>query len=535
MTIQICLIDDETDRHETLKSKWNEILESAGLAARIECYSNFEDVAPLKEKRPHLIIVDNVAVSRGGKERDNEGMRFISEHKLEFGDSLFILSTNKTYSIEVLGQRFPGPDFIVPKTALSNRSYQAYCGKLLRDSIRRLPFGDLNIPKASDGKSTAHFRPELTSLIEQCLYSACGEMLVGSIDQLNLTGMSGGKSGSHVFKVEMFSQGQSRNAPLVLKVTEGRHTKGEVNRYNSYARLHMPNEMRVDLLGTGEAGNYSAALYAFAFGAHTEISTAGNEFRVGVFDSLNTILQKIFCSPAVGWYDHVRKEKDVESFFANSAEYAPRKDQRRVDQLRVYTNRFFEKKKPEISLDHFRTGSYSFRQFRRFLGAFENRTMPEVVCHGDLNSNNIILDEKRTSLSLIDFEYTGYDSIYKDFVSLECSLRVDESNLSAERLREFSALVNLEKAMLNRKEFGVSSKRKSSQFTDYLERICEVRKVCQDVCDRVGVELDTEVYALSLGMHLFKLLGIGDWNDNNASLLLASFVAIGEYLEAECG
>jgi Phosphotransferase enzyme family len=537
-TLNVSIVDDETKRHPTLKAKWDTIVQLAGFRSNSRCTSDFDNHEGVFSGRPHLVIVDNVLIESSGgsirttKEKVNRGIDFVAAHKRNYQDTVFILSTAEPFSIEVLGSKFPNPDLVLPKSGLSSTVFQTEIGQTVRRLVRRAPFGDQFFPSSKDGDATKLIRDEIRSIVEQCIFPLSGMPSQPYFEQVNLIGLGGGYSGAFVFRVEMFSDGYRKGIPMVLKITEGRSSQNEARNYNSYARLHLPNEMRVDLIGTGAAGNYSGALYAFAFGGAEGIDSASAYIRAGRYEVIEDIVSKVFSSAASGWYRDPVSRTNAEVFFNNSEEYSREKDDRRLASTNSYAQSLLGGAEVETSLDRLRVSGFSSKFVRRNLQKFEEVLVPEAIGHGDFNTNNIIFSPDRKLATLIDFEYCGYDYVFKDFVSLECSLRVDERQLTGGNAKEFDNCVRAELHLLEKDDVSRLPKN-CVHYSDYLSRIHAVRLAAKIMADKLSIDFDRRLYNLALSFHLLKLLGIPGWPATNSFLVLSAYVACSEWLEKQ--
>ena len=537
-TLIVSIVDDETENHSNLKDKWDTIIQFTGYQPESRCISDFDDVEQIFSKRPHLVIVDNVLIKESSKqsqrleEQVNRGIDFVAAHKKDYQDAVFILSTKESFSIEVLANKFPNPDLLLPKSGLSSKTFQREAGSTIKRLIKRAPFGEQCFPEPSDGEATKEIRDEVRSILEQCLFPLSEIASQPYFEQVNLTALGGGYSDAFVFRVDMFSDNYRKNIPMVLKITRGRSSQNEARNYNSFARLHLPNEMRVDLIGTGVAGEYFGALYAFAFGEAEGINTASAYIQNDCYGVIEDIISKFFTSTVIGWYRNPESGKNADAFYNNSEEYSREKDDRRVASASSYAYSLLRDTGIEISLDKTRIGKFSSNFVRRNLHKFENISVPETIGHGDFNTNNIIFSPDRSLATLIDFEYCGYNYAFKDFISLECSLRVDERSLKAGNAKEFESCVGAELHLLNKEDLSKLPK-SYLEYTDYLSRIHSIRVAAKNMAERLEINFDRRLYNLALAFHFLKLLGIPKWPDANSFLLLSAYVASSEWLEKQ--
>jgi len=83
------------------------------------------------------------------------------------------------------------------------------------------------------------------------------------------------------------------------------------------------------------------------------------------------------------------------------------------------------------------------------------QSFSQCITHGDLNGNNILVDERSHAAWIIDFERTGFGPAGRDFAELEGVIRWE-----LVRMRNFAQLLRVEKSLIA-----------PLQFTDRIEEI----------------------------------------------------------------
>lgn len=527
--LKVFIIDDEEKRKKAITRIWEQILSRTGLEFKISFFDNFPEAQESMNERPHLAIVDNVMVDEDEDELDNEGLNFISKFKNPESDSihadtLYYLVTGASFNIEALSNHTPNPDLIVTKTNLSNETYQKYLAKRIRQQLKRLPIGDILFPDAEDDLKVESFKNELSSILEQCLKSFHSEFIDLRKNRMSLTSMTGGYSGSYVFKIENASLSNIKLMPLAFKISNSDYIKEEVDKYNAFLRLNLPHDMRVDLIGYGRAGSYSGVLYAFAFGDADGMVNATSCIEEKDLDAINLISRRLFGKDDIGWYNSRLNSKTIESFFQNSSEYDLLKDPLRTKNQIKNFKRLFPEEKIKIDAS-VQIGPKSFIGIRKLLSRKGMHQIPLTICHGDLNTNNIFINSSKTSISMIDFEYSGEDWCYKDLVSLETSTRVfwGGKSMSSENFWDIFET-----------EVDLFIKIKSHNFEDVGKYFTPIQKLRHSAMsmDRNKVD-DTSYRAYMFGyaFHCLKLLGMTHWTQDQLCRLGASYLASLSVLE----
>lgn len=518
---RVLLVEDDRVRRGRFVAVWKGAFGAAGVDVDIQVEENFDDIDSLLKKRPHVAIFDNVFEIGGdgsGKARDNLGIEQISRLKPHHTDTVFALYSLATFSIDQLGVRIPNPDMLVTKTHLSNIEYQHYLGKTLASRVQRLPFRNLSFTTPAVRPEFAEVEPELTSIIEQCIFGFMNDELDDEVIEVRLHRLTGGFSGASVFRLEFFGSTRYENIPFVLKFSRKANVSNEATRYNSFVRLQLSHDMRVDLIGYGEAGKWAGACYAFAFGRANGVVTLTDKLKDGDAAAVTAAVQRIFSSNTTGWYNLKKtKPQRLDDYFSNSEEYKLSKDDRRLAGLRAVLSEVGAEEgvSSTVSTDTIRFGTFECGSLRRTLAKKGAGEIKLCFGHGDLNANNIFIDSSGHNLAMIDFEYAGLDHCYKDFVSLESSIRLEFRRPALPDIKLLD-LVDVEMKLFKNPDEDIPG------APDYVEPIRDLRK---SAIARFGTPLGLN-YFVAVGLHSLKLLGVSaDWRPDQKKVLAAAALA----------
>jgi hypothetical protein len=137
--------------------------------------------------------------------------------------------------------------------------------------------------------------------------------------------------------------------------------------------------------------------------------------------------------------------------------------QEREDKL---TQRFSEAFGDHFSCDgeHFKLFELEAPRPNRLIFTEDWGPVEECICHGDLNANNILVNTSGHRMAFIDFQSTGFHNIFRDFVSLESSVRIDWSGdvLDHEMREQFEREILAVEGDL-------------TGLTGYLAEVCKIR------------------------------------------------------------
>ncbi len=526
-SLQALLIDDDQNNADAFKPIWERILRKVWEPVTINIQTSFDDETYILEHRPHIVIFDNVSIENG-REVENKGVQRISELKKAYPDILFILFTSRTFSIDSLGYRLPNPDIIATKTPLPNDKYEEELAAQISRLVTRLPISQISFDKVSDLEEISCTSQEARSLIEQCVRNF--QILrredlrdFSTVNQITLSKLSGGYSGSAVFKCSLSGFLGGRNSEFVIKIGSKEATRIESQNYIRFVRLQIPHHIRVDLVGIGETANTGASMYGFAFGSSRITSSLTEHIEKSDTEVLRRFRDTILSKEAVGWYNFSGDTVVVEDYFNSGEEYDPVKDGRRLASIKEACSLHLPSDFYHFSDEFFELDGLQTLQPRKIMQELRGQELPRFICHGDLNSNNIITFSDGGYFSLIDFEYAGLDLAYKDFVSLEVSIRAHLPVDANEDLFEefFECEQFLYDAFLSN-DFELPTSL-SARWEEYFSEVFAHRKQMCEILRSSKVEVKRDHYYLLLIFHLFKVAAVPAFSKNEFTRLFFSY------------
>lgn len=528
--LEAILFEDDKVDARFYKPIWERILKHVWPEVRLQVQEGFDDTSIFETLRPHVVIVDNVLQAEEGSDSDNRGLQLISELKPDHEDTLFILFTRESFTIESLGYRTPNPDIIVTKTPLPNSDYELNIARQVEVRLNRLPIRPIDFDLPSDFTEEEISFLEVQTLVEQSLYSLQSFRKefgreFDAIEKVKLSRLGGGRSGAGVFKCNIFRSRDSNNSQFVFKWTDWKSIGREIDNYHRYVRLQIPHHVRVDLVGVGRVGEFGAALYGFAFGASEIVSSLTKPLQDGSVTELFAFVENVVLRDAIGWYQFNGDTVDIESHFNDGEEYSPGKDSRRLAGLRSNLLRFYGDSDCKVSDRGVEFQDVSFNHIRNYLRNARGENLPRYICHGDLNSNNVMVFLGGPQFSLIDFEYTGPDIVYKDFVSLELSLRLYYP--SKPEPEEFTSWLAAEEDIIEALDTGVE---KDFHYLNGDTRglflsVLKLRKLAKEFVESRDISFSAIQYEYALSFHLYKVAALDDWKHWEFPRLLFSYLA----------
>jgi len=259
--------------------------------------------------------------------------------------------------------------------------------------------------------ASARERRELIELLDLALGDTPGA--------IRLERLNGGRSGAWLLKVTAGdAEGDAdRAAAKVLKIAPREAGSREKSNYERFVRPFLPEGCRPDLLGFG-AAHGRAALCLSLLGREAKPQTLTDHLAGGDIGAIDLVVPMLFETLHRAWRGLAGQAggRDLSRYYLDRYFGSPEMASAAEAALLAHAARHFER---------YRFPSVCGALF----GAGAPRAYASGILHGDLNSDNVIVDRATGGVRLVDFQRTGPGHVLQDFVTLEASLRI---NLPAE-------------------------------------------------------------------------------------------------------
>jgi len=239
---------------------------------------------------------------------------------------------------------------------------------------------------------------------------------------------------AQTFQVISFDKEGRKLRPTVLKIADRAMISRESDRCRRFANPYILNNSAM-VLGTEFFGNIGALRYNFVGigGEQSKLKWLTHYFNNWTTEQLEPLFDKIFVQILNPWYgqpiaDTIYPYRDHDptyTFFPQLCETA-------LSELSVSPEeQFFTVKE---------TGQQLINPYWFLKHEFARRREITIdyytsVCHGDLNMQNILLDEDM-NVYLIDFSETRPRSLVSDFARLEAIFMIEHATLETEQETE---------------------------------------------------------------------------------------------------
>ncbi|MDA3930580.1 MAG: phosphotransferase, partial [Prolixibacteraceae bacterium] len=247
--------------------------------------------------------------------------------------------------------------------------------------------------------------------------------------KIEVNALHGGFS-AQTFQVESYDLEGRKLRPTVLKIANRDMIKREAERCKTYAMPYILNNSAI-VLGTEFHGNIGALRYNFVGigGEQTKLKWLTHYYKDWSITELEPLFDKIFLQILKPWYGQPILEtihpytdhNPTLTFFPNLCETAEQ-------EFSISSNN------PTLILDENKSeivNPYWFLKHEFTQKSEYAITYPTSICHGDLNMQNILLDQDM-NVYLIDFSETKPRSIVSDFARLEAIFMIENSPLETE-------------------------------------------------------------------------------------------------------
>ncbi|MBM4241485.1 MAG: anti-sigma factor antagonist [Euryarchaeota archaeon] len=247
--------------------------------------------------------------------------------------------------------------------------------------------------------------------------------------EIVLTPLTGGYSGSMVFRVNAWDRSGREEMPFVLKLGSWSEISDEVKGYEDHVKRYIQNNA-TQIIDHKKIGDYGGILYNFVginAGESQIISFEDYYFSHKTADVI-AALEKLFRNVLRGWYGQPKLKdlflyEEYDSFF-------------QYDLIKKYARENFnampDEKYIELPLNLGRSVNPLY---------FVENVMPErrsqavsayeTSTHGDLNLRNVLMDDN-LNMWLIDFAFTRHAHILRDIAKLETALKIECVDIDSE-------------------------------------------------------------------------------------------------------
>jgi Phosphotransferase enzyme family len=481
----------------------------------------------------HVFICDLSLGSRGVP----TGQSVVRVIKERFPEIFCILTSNIRYPAANIVDQVPHLDMYINKGSFNPGSPQwksyilEFARKFRVDVSSQLPIDEMHDlirsskwlkemkEYSSFGEKRELTKQHLDAMLRQVLFRGHGIDPLLTVGNMTLRATNGGRSESLVLKANIRTDQGASMMPTILKMSGRESARRERDNYEQYVKWHLSHQYRVDSLGYGETKDWGLFAYSFAFGDEVEPKAITNYIEDCEFTKLQGMIPRIFSLDGRKWYSPnvLKSEVDLETYY--SRRLFPRNDSTDRSAVvfdNILTDVFAGKSDFSATRTVIDDQEYPGRSL---ITAMAPRDYLSCICHGDLNSNNILVAagaHSEEQLVFIDFQDTGRGHVFHDFISFEAGIRLrygasnlDSSNhiyVPGSKARTQSGLTTLEYIAWEKRLAELPPGENLTDGPDIFVLMSEVRRWAQQ---NFPTE-DWRTYLYGVAIYNFRLLRISD-------------------------
>ncbi len=275
--------------------------------------------------------------------------------------------------------------------------------------------------------------PEPWEMITRRLYADAARVVLRPIH--------GGYS-AKTFQVDTYGRDGLRWIPTVLKIARTEVSRREEVAFRRYVEKTILNNSTA-IMGAAQHGDWMGLRYNFVGigGTESRLTWLADRVRDRPAEALVLLFERLFTVVLKPWYGQPRWE---ETFLFE--EHDPRGLFPRIlqDAREALSIRPEDETIPCTPLKGSLPNPYRFLAEAFPLRRREGRLWYRSICHGDLNMQNVLVDE-RDNLYVIDYSETAPRNVVSDFARLEAILKIETTRLESET--DLAALMRFERAL----------------------------------------------------------------------------------------
>lgn len=296
------------------------------------------------------------------------------------------------------------------------------------------------------------------------------------------------------FEVDSYGRDGRRWIPTVLKIASSDVSRREEAAFHKYVEKTILNNSTA-IMGSAGHGEWVGLRYNFVGigGPNSRLSWLADNVRARPAKDLIPIFKKLFTEILKPWYGQPRwedtflfEEHDPRSLFPRIGE-----DARKALNIDIDSETIFCEPLGATLPNPYRFLEKEYERRRR-----EGRLWYRSICHGDLNMQNVLLDEM-DNIYVIDYSETGPRNVISDFARLEAILKIEMTRLDDKP--DLEQLVFFEKGLCGAPTLDSVASFEYGGTDPMVAKIYELIVLLRALADRVTVfETDMIPYRLAL-------------------------------------
>lgn len=423
LPIQIAFVENDAELRTELIPHYTRFFEHCGYHAKIfECGFDHDFKQLFESQEIHCVICDL------GYSSDYSGLLLITNLRTNFPDILVIGTSRTEYSVGLVQRRQPSFQMFIDKRLLLAND-KAYVEVIKRRFLKvfrvdtSLDIVNIAALKSSEFNKKLSLKRELQAIVRQIAFTDHNPDELLKPNEIELETLSGGFSGSSVFRIKARNKTSLiRSVPGVLKVSKIEFAIQELDNYQRFVKWAIPYSWRTDILGVGFSKTYGGIAYSFVLGDLRPFEPLTTLLRDKDHARIVNAIRRIFSPAMKSWYGEslIKTEGNIAERY--SARYFRGINSKSTSEgvfMTVAQAKFGAKiNRNRLEFNGELLDAPETILFGKPSGSFQS-----CICHGDLNSNNLLVADN-DEIVFIDFQETGRGHVFEDFVTMESSIRL---------------------------------------------------------------------------------------------------------------
>jgi len=253
------------------------------------------------------------------------------------------------------------------------------------------------------------------------IYSNAGRVVINELH---------GGFTSKTFYVTSYDKEGRRLLPTVLKIGSIKDTQNEVDAYHNYVKKFILNNS-VTIMGNTTYGDWGGLRYNFVGinGPDSKLTWLTDYYKKFPIDELTPLFDRVFTDILKPWYGQPKWEPIYPYVEHSPLEMFPGIFESLEKELGISPD---EKSVCCKELGMKLPNPYYFLKYEYPRRKIYSRLWYKSITHGDLNMQNILLDEVE-NIYIIDFSETKPRNIVSDFARLEPIFTIEMTHLESEK------------------------------------------------------------------------------------------------------
>lgn len=373
------------------------------------------------------------------------GIAIMHQIKLLIPNLIVIGISGEDVKFDEISQYLPNFDLFINKLNLWEPEYKKYIAHQFSTFFKSNVSVDISLDEScseEDKKlvSSNSFRRLLKTILFTTHPVSNNAFDYADIQTAKLKRMTGGFSASKVYRLICTSKGETI-INSVIKYTETpvgevptNRTEKEVNNYLNYVKWYLPYTWRPEVLAyafgktdpilkenkKGSQKENGIICYSFAYDDDVLFESLTDSIRQNRLDKVHVAIDKIFSGKSKKWYSESNKnivQKPLAQYYRDLY-FA--QGSRPVDILNDLVQQYGGRVENN---GNYNINAKDYPKINKLFTDCPITSYYTHICHGDLNSNNVIINEN-DDLIFIDFQDTGISQVYYDFIVFELCLKL---------------------------------------------------------------------------------------------------------------